>query len=98
MSPTPEPPTTSVLLIDGSKNQRECRADQLKRCSLDYEIVEASDSQSGLDVYQSRQIDCVVRELSLPNQSGFQTVVDLVSIARRPHVAVIVLTQIAQPG
>lgn len=98
MSPTPEPPTTSVLLIDGSKNQREYWSDQLTRCSLDYEIVEASNGQSGLDVYRSRRIDCVVLELSLPDQSGFQTLVDLVPIARRPHVAVIVLTQMTQRG
>ena len=81
MTPTPELPTTSVLLIDESKNQHEYWADQLKRCSPDYEIVEASDGQSGLDAYRSRRIDCMVRELSLPDQSGFQTLVDLVSIA-----------------
>jgi CheY-like chemotaxis protein len=73
MSPTLEPPTTSVLLIDGSKNQREYSVDQLKRCSLDYEIVEASDDQSGPGVYRSRRIDCAVLELSQPDQSGFQT-------------------------
>jgi len=93
MSPTPEPPTTSVLLIDGSTNQREYCADQLKRCSPNYEIVEASDGQSAQEVYRSRRIDCVEIELSLPDQWGFPTLVNLVSIARRPHVAVIVLTQ-----
>ena len=98
MSPTHEPLTSSVLLIDESKNQHGYWADQLKRCSLDYEIVETSDGQSGLDAYRSRRIDCVVRELSLPDQSGFQTLLDLISIARRPHVAVIVLTQMTQPG
>ena len=35
--------TTSVLLIDGSKTQRTYWADQLRRCSASYEIVEASD-------------------------------------------------------
>src|SRR5688572_13754236 len=89
---------TSVLLIDSSQNQRAYWADQLKRCSLDYEIVEASDAQSGLALYRSRQIDCVVLELSLPDQSGFQTLVDLVPIASRPHIAVIVLTLMTQRG
>jgi DNA-binding NarL/FixJ family response regulator len=98
MAPIPEPPTTSVLLIDGSQNQRAYWADQLKRCSVDYEIVGASDGQSGLDVYRSRRIDCVVLELSLPDQSGFQTLVDLVPMARRPHVAVIVLTHMTHRG
>ena len=98
MSPNSELPTTSVLLIDGSKNQRTYWADQLKRCSLDYEIIEASDGQSGLDLYRSRRIDCVVLELGLPDQSGFQTLVELVPIASRPRVAVIVLTQMTERG
>lgn len=90
--------TTSVLLIDGSKNQRTYWADQLKRCSPDYEIVEASDGQSGLDLFRSRRIDCVVLELGLPDQSGFQTLIELVPNASRPQVAVIVLTQMTDRG
>jgi CheY-like chemotaxis protein len=66
MPPNLESLTTSVLLIDGSKNQRAYWADQLKRCSLDYEITEATDAQSGLVLYQSRRVDCVVLELALP--------------------------------
>ena len=98
MHPNSELPTTSVLLIDGSKDQRTHWAGQLKDCSADYEIVEAPDGQSGLALYRSRRIDCVVLELSLPDQSGFQTLVDLVPVASRPHVAVIVLTHITHRG
>ena len=89
---------TSVLLIDGSKNQRAYWADQLKRCSLDYEIIEATDARSGLELYQSRRVDCVVLELVLPDELGFRLLVDLVPIPSRPHVAVIVLTPITQRG
>ena len=39
--PKSELPIMSVLLIDGSKNQRTYWADQLKRCTSGYEIVEA---------------------------------------------------------
>jgi len=92
MSPNSERPTTSVLLIDGSTNQRAYWADQLKRCSPDYQIIAATDGQSGLDIFRSRRIDCVVLELSLPDQSGFETLVNLVPIASRPYVAVVVLT------
>ena len=92
--PKRELSATSVLLIDGNQNQRTYWTDQLKRCSPGYEIVEASDGQSGLDLYRSRQIDCVVLELSLPDDSGFPTLVKLVPIANKPQVAVIVLTQI----
>ena len=98
MEPNSEPLTMSVLLIDGSQNQRAYWGDQLKRCSADYEIVEAPDGQSGMEVYRSRRIDCVVLELSLPDQSGFQTIVNLVPIARRPTVAVVVLTLMTHRG
>ena len=93
-----ELPITSVLFIDGSKNQRAYWVDQLKRCSIHYEFLEASDGQSGLALNRSRRIDCVVLELSLPDQSGFQTLVDLVAIASWPYVAVVVLTHMTHQG
>jgi CheY-like chemotaxis protein len=93
-----ELPTTSVLLIDGSKDQRAYWAEQLKQCSPDYQIIEADDGQSGLNIYRSRQIDCVVLELSLPDQSGFETLLNLVPNACRPHVAVVVLTLMTHRG
>ena len=94
----PDIPTISVLLVDGSKNQRAYWAEQLQSCSPDYEIFGAADGQSGMDLYRSRRIDCVVLELSLPDQSGFQTLVDLVPIASRPHVAVVILTHMTHRG
>ena len=98
MPQSPDSPSTSILFIDGSKNHRAYWADQLKSCSPDYQIIEAADGQSGLDVFRSRRIDCVVLELSLPDQSGFQTLMKLVPIASRPHVAVVVLTQMTHRG
>ena len=90
---------TSVLLIDGSHNQRVYWAEQLKRCSPDYEIIEASDGESGLALYRSRRIDCVVLELSFPDgQSGFETLVKFVPIAGRPQIAVVVLTLLTHQG
>jgi CheY-like chemotaxis protein len=94
----PHIPATMVLLIDGSKNQRAYWADQLKSCSPDYEILEASDGQSGLALYRSRRIDCVVLDLGLPDQSGLKPLIDLMPIASRPNVAVIVLTHRLQQG
>ena len=92
MSPNSERPTTSVLLIDGSTNQRAYWADQLKCCSPDYLITEADDGQSGLELCRSKKIDCVVMDLSFPYRSGFELLADLVPIPRKPAVAVIVLT------
>jgi len=90
--------TTSVLLIDGSKTQRTYWADQLRRCSASYEIVEASDGQPGLDLYRSRRFDCVVLELSLPDRSGIRTLIELVPRVSQPQIAVVVLTLMTQQG
>lgn len=98
MPPNPNLPTTSVLLIDGSKNQRTYWADQLKHSSADYLILEAGDRESGLTLYRSRRFDCIVLELALPDQLGFQLLADLVPIPSRPQVAVIVLTQMTERG
>ena len=94
----PDIPPISVLIIDSSKKQRTYWADQLKRCSPDYEIVGASDAQSGLDLYRSRRFDCVVLELSLPDQGGFKALVELVPLVSRPQIAVIVLTLMTHPA
>ena len=67
-----EIPSTSVLLIDGFDADRRYFADQLKHCSQDYQIIEAAGGQSGLAVYRSRRIDCVVLELALPDRSGLE--------------------------
>lgn len=92
------PPTTVVLLMDSSKIQRTYWTKQLKRCSPDYEILEASDSQSGLALSMSRKIDCVVLELELPGNSGLKTLTKLVPHASRPQIAVIVLTLMSEPS
>jgi DNA-binding NarL/FixJ family response regulator len=98
MSKSPDIPITSVLLIDSSTNQRTYWADQLKSCYSEYEIVEARDCQSGLDLYRSRRVDCVVLELALQDESGFAALLNLVPFASRPQVAVIVLTQLTHRG
>jgi len=72
MLPTPDSCTTSILLIDDSQSQRTYWADQLKCASPDYLIVEAEDRESGLALYRSRKFSCVILELALPDQAGFQ--------------------------
>lgn len=98
MPPTTELPTTSVLLIDGNDIDRAFFAEGLKSCSPDYLILEATNGQSGLDLYRSRRIDCVVLELELPDRLGLQVLIELVPLVRRPKLAVIVLTHVTRQG
>jgi CheY-like chemotaxis protein len=94
----PDIPTTSVLLIDGNDSDRAYFATQLTDRSPHYKILEATDGEAGLALYRSRRMDCVVLALELPDQSGYKVLVDLVPIASRPNVAVIVLTNRLQRG
>jgi DNA-binding NarL/FixJ family response regulator len=94
----PEIPGTSVLLIDGDSTDRITFASQLKRCSPDYKILEAKDGEEGLALYRSRRIDCVVLEIQLPDLSGFEVLMTLVPLARKPRIAVIVLTKLTHRG
>jgi DNA-binding response OmpR family regulator len=95
MSQEPNIPSTSVLFIDPSSRQRTHWVNELKRCSPHYEILEGSDAQSSLKLCRARRIDCVVLELDLPDRSGFELLVELVPLANRPTIAVIILTEIS---
>jgi DNA-binding NarL/FixJ family response regulator len=70
----------------------------LKGCSSDYRIVEAIDGVSGLALYECQRIDCVVLELDFEDRSGFEVLVSLVPLVRKPHIAVIILTRLTHLG
>ena len=91
-------PTTSVLFIDGNAADRTFYVEGLKRCSPDYVIREAIDGESGLNFYRSQRVDCVLLALELPDCSGFRVLVDLIPIASRPSIAVLMLTNNMQRG
>ena len=99
MSLDRELPTTSLLFIDGHEADRAYFAEGVKSCSPDYLILEAKDGASGVDLYRwSQRVDCLVLELDLPDRSGFEVLIDLVPLVRRPKVAVIVLTRLTDRG
>ena len=81
--PDNEFPTTSVLFIDANDADRAHFASKLQGCFPGYSILEASDGESGLALYRSQRIDCVILELDFPDLSGFEVLVQLVPIARR---------------
>lgn len=90
--------TTSVLFIDSNDADRAYFTEALQDRSADYRIVEATDVDSGLALYRSQRFDCVVLELDFEDRSGFEALVDLVPIVRKPRVAVIILTRLTHLG
>lgn len=85
---------TTILLIDGHDKDRQFYAQSLKAISPDYMILEAATAPTGLDLYNSRSIDCVVLELELLDISGFEELAKLIPIAQHPAIAVLVLTRL----
>jgi DNA-binding NarL/FixJ family response regulator len=89
---------TSVLFIDANEADRTHFIEGMKLCSPDYVIHEATNVGAGLELYQSQRIDCVVLELDLPGRSGFEVLINLIPLAHRPQVAVVVLTRLTHRG
>jgi DNA-binding NarL/FixJ family response regulator len=93
-----DPPPTIILLVDSHDKDRTYYTDRLKNSLPDCVILEARDGQTGLDLYHSRRVDCIVTELQLPDMSGFELLVNVVPRASYPTVAVVVLTHSSTPG
>ena len=81
-----------VLIIDGHANERRFYARRLSDCSPRHTVVEAGDGRSGLDIFRSLRIDCVVLDLDLTDISAFEVLGNLIVPAHKPEVVVIVLT------
>jgi PleD family two-component response regulator len=84
---------TTILLIDGHDTDRTYYADSLRKSLPDYDILEASDGQSGMDIHQARPVDCIVSEIDLEDISTFEVLLRAVPIARRQTVAFVILAQ-----
>jgi DNA-binding NarL/FixJ family response regulator len=81
-----------VLIIDGHDNERRFYARGLSDCSPQHTIVEAGDGRSGLNIFRSSRIDCVVLDLDLTDIPAFEVLGNLVTPLQKPEVAVVVLT------
>jgi len=82
-----------ILFIDGNDNERGYYVDRLRRSGSDYEIFEATNGKSGLELCKSHPIDCIILEIDLPDMSGFEVLLKLVPVSRHPEMAVVVLTR-----
>ena len=99
MHPNGNLPTTTILFIEPNETERTIFVQELQRRSPDYRILEATNGESGLALYRFFQrIDCVILALELPDCSGFRVLVNLIPSARRPNIAVLMLTNKAQRG
>ena len=100
MPDTSSPPrhfSTTVLLVDAFKEDREYWAQRLHISSPNYVVLEADTGATGLAVCQSHQVDCVVLEMNLPDIPGFGLLIKLVYRPYHPKMPVILLSRVNLP-
>lgn len=90
-------PSTTVLFIDGRKDDRQYWVQQLKISSPDYLVLEAGTGAAGLAICRSHRVDCVISELTLADMSGFEVLVKLIPHASHPKIGFIFLTRSVYP-
>ena len=88
---------TTVLFIDDNPVDLAFWSQGLRECSPAYSTLAATDIKSGLQLYQSQKVDCVILDLDLSGESGFEALFKLVPNRLRPSIAVVVLTKLPYP-
>lgn len=86
---------TTILLIDARKEDRQYWAQRLNIACPEYVVLEADTGTTGLAIYRSQRVDCIVTELELPDMSGFSVLIDMVCHPTNPERAVIFLTRLS---
>jgi DNA-binding NarL/FixJ family response regulator len=89
---------TTILLIDGHEKDRTYYVDRLKNDLPECIVLEAKDGQSGLALYKSRRIDCLIAEFQLPDMSGCELLREVVPPMTSQTVAVVILARTALPA
>jgi len=77
MSLNIDPPTTTILLIDDNDKDRTYYAERIRVDLPDCHVLEAKDGSSGLELYKSHRLDCIVTELYLPDMSGYELMIEV---------------------
>jgi DNA-binding NarL/FixJ family response regulator len=84
----------TILFIDHHDDDRQYWVQRLRMSSPEYVIIEASTGKSGITICRSQRVECIVSELTLPDMSGFDVLLQLVPKPRHPEIALIFLTRL----
>lgn len=77
-----------ILIIDDEEMIRIMLKDMLE--SEGYDIVEASDGQSGIDQHIRQQFDLIITDIMMPEKDGFETIAELKRT--HPNAKIVALT------
>lgn len=87
-----EPNRIVMLIIDDNQVDRHTYRRYLEHASAEYEVHEAEDAKSGLDLVRQLRPNCVLLDLRLNQDSGFEILSELAQPQSQPQLPVIMLT------
>ena len=90
-------PPKTIVLIEDNKEDLQYWSKTLRSAPFNYNVLEASDAQSGLELCRARAIDCVLLDLDMP-ESGFHVLLELIPNRSHPRIPVIILTHLPHPN
>jgi len=93
----PRSSSATVLMIDDNAEDLESWSKLLSESSAQYLILKAQTVRTGLDLYKSQKVDCVVLDLDMDDSSGFEVLLHLIPDRKLPGIAVVVLTRLRNP-
>jgi len=87
---------TRVLYVEDNAFNRKLVRDLLQRTA--YQLLEATDGDSGLAAVQRELPDLVIMDIQLPRMSGLDVTRALRADATTAHIPIIVITSFALSG
>ncbi len=80
----------SILAVDDSASMRKMVTFTLK--SAGYDVEEAVDGVDALEKAKSKQFDCIITDVNMPNKDGITLIKDLRAIANYKFTPMLTLT------
>ena len=85
-----------VLVVEDNRDNMTLIVDVL--LSLDYEVVEATDGEMGVEMAQAHKPDLILMDLSLPQMDGWTATRTIKAESDLSHIPIIALTAHAMVG
>lgn len=80
----------TILIVDDFRISNEVVAGDLR--SMNYHVLEAQSGQQALKFFDGRQIDLVICDYKMPQQSGIELARSIRQLENYPHIPIIILS------
>lgn len=86
----------TILIIDDSETDRYLYRRYLELSALRYEVYEAENGERGLALANELNPDCILLDLKLGHESGYEVLSHLIGLVRPPQRTVLIFTELGR--